>query len=35
MAELCIKKKQYNKEHLEKISDVLEVDLMELFEGVE
>ena len=34
MAELCINNKHFNIEHLVKISDVLEVDICEFFEGI-
>jgi len=34
MAELCINNKHFNIEHLVKISNVLEVDICEFFEGV-
>ncbi|MBU3013780.1 helix-turn-helix transcriptional regulator [Poseidonibacter lekithochrous] len=34
MAELCIKNKHFNIEHLVKIADVLEVDINEFFKGI-
>lgn len=34
MAELYIKKKRFNIEHLVKIADVLDVDICEFFEGI-
>ncbi len=34
MAELCINNKHFNIEHLAKIADVLEVDIITFFEGI-
>ncbi len=34
MAELCIKNKHFNIEHLIKIADVLEIDVCDFFENI-